>query len=43
MTGQQLTLKGAPEVVLGACAGVGPALKHKVREMAGEGLRVIGR
>ena len=41
VAGQQLTLKGAPEVVLGACAGVGPALKHKVREMAGEGLRVI--
>jgi len=41
VAGQQLTLKGAPEVVLGACAGVGPALKHKVREMAGDGLRVI--
>jgi cation-transporting ATPase I len=41
VAGEQLTLKGAPEVVLGACAGVGPALKRKVREMAGDGLRVI--
>lgn len=38
--GTELTLKGAPEVVL-ACTGVGPAVKNSVTELAGNGLRVI--
>jgi H+-transporting ATPase len=39
--GEQLTLKGAPEVILEACAGIGPGIRRKVRDMAGDGLRVI--
>ncbi|WP_241178625.1 cation-translocating P-type ATPase [Mycobacterium sp. P7213] len=38
--GTELTLKGAPEVVL-ACAGAGPAIKKSVATLAAEGLRVI--
>ena len=38
---EQLTVKGAPEAVLGACADIGPATWRAVRDMAGEGLRVI--
>ncbi len=37
----QLTLKGAPEAILGACADIGPDILRAVRDMAGEGLRVI--
>jgi H+-transporting ATPase len=39
--GTQLTLKGAPEVILGACADIGPEVRRAVRTMAGDGLRVI--
>ncbi|WP_200900676.1 cation-translocating P-type ATPase [Mycolicibacter heraklionensis] len=38
--GTELTLKGAPEVVL-ACTGAGPAIKKSVAALAAEGLRVI--
>ena len=39
--GGQLTLKGAPEVILDACADIGPEVRRAVRTMAGDGLRVI--
>ncbi len=39
--GDELTVKGAPEVVLAACNGVGPEVDGKVRGLAAEGLRVI--
>ena len=39
--GAQLTVKGAPEVVLDACADVGRDVRRAVRTMAGDGLRVI--
>ncbi len=39
--GDELTVKGAPEVVLAACSGVGRDIDAKVRELAAEGLRVI--
>ena len=38
--GTELTLKGAPEMVL-ACTGAGPAVKKSVAALAAEGLRVI--
>ncbi|WP_085126862.1 cation-translocating P-type ATPase [Mycolicibacter engbaekii] len=38
--GTELTLKGAPEVVL-ACTGAGPAIKKSVAALAADGLRVI--
>ncbi len=37
----ELTVKGAPEVVLAACAGIGPDIDRTVRQLAAEGLRVI--
>jgi cation-transporting ATPase I len=37
----ELTVKGAPEVVLAACQGVGPDIDTTVRQLAAEGLRVI--
>ncbi|WP_350355761.1 cation-translocating P-type ATPase [Mycobacterium paraterrae] len=39
--GDELTVKGAPEVVLAACNGVGPDIDQTVRGLAAEGLRVI--
>ena len=38
--GSELTLKGAPEMVL-ACTGAGPAVRNSVAELAANGLRVI--
>ncbi len=37
----ELTVKGAPEVVLAACRNVGPDIEDTVRRLAAEGLRVI--
>jgi magnesium-transporting ATPase (P-type) len=37
----ELTVKGAPEVVLAACQGVGSDIEDTVRQLAAEGLRVI--
>ncbi|MBV8350109.1 MAG: HAD-IC family P-type ATPase, partial [Mycolicibacterium sp.] len=37
----ELTVKGAPEVVLAACRDVGPDIDGAVRQLAAEGLRVI--
>ena len=37
----ELTVKGAPEVVLAACQDVGPDIDETVRQLAAEGLRVI--
>jgi len=37
----ELTVKGAPEVVLAACDDVGPDIEGTVRQLAAEGLRVI--
>jgi cation-transporting P-type ATPase I len=37
----ELTVKGAPEVVLAACQGIGPDIDQTVRQLAAEGLRVI--
>jgi cation-transporting ATPase I len=39
--GDELTVKGAPEVVLAACNDVGPDVDSAVRQLAAEGLRVI--
>ena len=39
--GDELTVKGAPEVVLAACNAVGPDTENTVRQLAAEGLRVI--
>jgi len=39
--GDELTVKGAPEVVLAACTGIGPEIDATVRALAAEGLRVI--
>lgn len=39
--GDELTVKGAPEVVLAACQGVGSDTEATVRKLAAEGLRVI--
>jgi cation-transporting ATPase I len=41
VSGNQLTVKGAPEVVLAASKGVGPDIEETVRRLAAEGLRVI--
>jgi cation-transporting P-type ATPase I len=37
----ELTVKGAPEVVLAACQDAGPDIEGTVRQLAAEGLRVI--
>ncbi len=37
----ELTVKGAPEVVLAACRDAGPDVEDMVRQLAAEGLRVI--
>jgi cation-transporting ATPase I len=37
----ELTVKGAPEVVLAACQDAGPDIDTTVRQLAAEGLRVI--
>jgi cation-transporting ATPase I len=37
----ELTVKGAPEVVLAACSDAGPDIDATVRQLAAEGLRVI--
>jgi cation-transporting ATPase I len=39
--GDELSVKGAPEVVLAACAGIGSDIDQTVRQLAAEGLRVI--
>ncbi|MBF6300300.1 cation-translocating P-type ATPase [Nocardia amamiensis] len=39
--GEQLSIKGAPEVVLAACADADEEVQRQVRKMAAEGLRVI--
>jgi cation-transporting P-type ATPase I len=41
VTGTELTVKGAPEVVLAACDDVGPKAEGAVAELAADGLRVI--
>ncbi len=41
VTGSELTVKGAPEVVLAACADVSSTMDETVAEMAASGLRVI--
>lgn len=41
LTGRELTVKGAPEVVLAACADAGAAAEETVSGMAARGLRVI--
>jgi cation-transporting ATPase I len=41
VSGDELTVKGAPEVVLAACHDAGTDLEHTVRQLAAEGLRVI--
>lgn len=41
VTGSELTVKGAPEVVLAACAEVSSGAQDTVAGMAGAGLRVI--
>lgn len=41
VSGDELTVKGAPEVVLAASNGVGPDTEATVRTLAAEGLRVI--
>ncbi len=41
VSGNELTVKGAPEVVLAACNGIGPDIEAIVRGLAAEGLRVI--
>ncbi|MCV7385684.1 cation-translocating P-type ATPase [Mycolicibacter longobardus] len=39
--GSELLVKGAPEVVLGACKNATPRVEQQVAEMAAQGLRVI--
>ncbi|MEB3069569.1 cation-translocating P-type ATPase [[Mycobacterium] vasticus] len=39
--GSELLVKGAPEVVLGACKNAGPKVEQQVAAMAAQGLRVI--
>ncbi len=39
--GEQLSIKGAPEVVLAACADADEEVQRQVRKMAADGLRVI--
>ncbi|ORA79256.1 haloacid dehalogenase [Mycobacterium malmoense] len=41
VTDGELTVKGAPEVVLAACEDAGPAVEQTVAELAAGGLRVI--
>ncbi|HZU47339.1 MAG TPA: cation-translocating P-type ATPase [Mycobacterium sp.] len=41
VSGAELTVKGAPEVVLAACQDVGAEMEHTVHQLAAEGLRVI--
>jgi magnesium-transporting ATPase (P-type) len=41
VSGAELTLKGAPEVVLASCQGVGPHVRKAVSGLAADGLRVI--
>jgi cation-transporting ATPase I len=41
LIGEELTLKGAPEVVLASCADVDPRVERAVEAMAESGLRVI--
>jgi cation-transporting P-type ATPase I len=41
VSGTELTVKGAPEVVLAACADIGSGMDHTVGELAAGGLRVI--
>lgn len=41
VTGTELTVKGAPEVVLAACGNVDPKIDATVSELATDGLRVI--
>jgi magnesium-transporting ATPase (P-type) len=41
VTGRELTVKGAPEVVLAACGDVDSTTDHIVAELAAAGLRVI--
>jgi cation-transporting P-type ATPase I len=41
VTGAELTVKGAPEVVLAACDDTGPKIQKTVAELAAGGLRVI--
>jgi cation-transporting P-type ATPase I len=41
VTGSELTVKGAPEVVLAACGDVGSTMDQTVTELAASGLRVI--
>ncbi len=41
VSGSELTVKGAPEVVLAACGDVGSTMDQTVTELAASGLRVI--
>ncbi len=41
VTGAELTVKGAPEVVLAACTDAGSSMEDTVHELAAGGLRVI--
>jgi magnesium-transporting ATPase (P-type) len=41
VSGPELTIKGAPEIVLGSCAPVDPAIRRAVAQLAADGLRVI--
>lgn len=41
LLGDELAIKGAPEVVLAACADLDPAVERTVDEMARDGLRVL--
>ncbi|WP_083341731.1 cation-translocating P-type ATPase [Mycobacterium talmoniae] len=41
VTGAELTVKGAPEVVLASCGRVNPATRRAVGALAADGLRVI--
>ncbi|WKG03674.1 cation-translocating P-type ATPase [Mycolicibacterium sp. HK-90] len=41
LLGDELVIKGAPEVVLGACGELAPAVGRTVDEMARNGLRVL--
>lgn len=41
LLGEELAIKGAPEVVLAACADLDPAVERTVEAMARDGLRVL--
>lgn len=41
LVGDELSIKGAPEIVLDACIDLEPKTKHAVQQMAESGLRVI--